>query len=252
MQVPKILTQVSSHHKNVYVKGGFVRDALLNVPSTDIDFLIVGDYDTCYEQFRDIYSFIIPKGKSHNTFVFKCDGIEYDVTVAASEKESVLNSDYTINSMLLDASGEITDYGHRGRSDLNNGLIRAVRQENIERDPIRAIRGIRFHHRFGFQVEGRTWRTIAKVIPTIRLCDPDSVSTYRSWTEMWKCFNEQNAAQLFSDLRLLGLDMPFGEFDNEKSPIERLKESLGCDNISKESVLKKYRVPMKIRSVVLQ
>ena len=162
--------------------GGAVRDALLGQPHLDWDFATNATPD----QVRTVFGRqrTIPVGIAfgtvgvldsaavlHEVTTFrrdvKTDGRHAEVEFGASLDEDLARRDFTINAVAYSATtGEIRDpFG--GRADLERRLIRAVGDppERMREDRLRALRGMRFAARFGFEIDGATWKAMCDSAP---------------------------------------------------------------------------------------
>ena len=136
---------------DAYIVGGAVRDALLGVPSKDIDFVVVGQTSASMEQ-KGFFQI----GKDFPVFVSaENDGKQFalarkernagpghrdfDVeTTRVSISADLFRRDLTINAMAVDRNGQLIDlFG--GYNDLKNGVMKAVSHHFVE-DPLRALR----------------------------------------------------------------------------------------------------------------
>jgi tRNA nucleotidyltransferase (CCA-adding enzyme) len=80
--------------------------------------------------------------------------VEYDPQMLPSE--ACRRRDYTCNALLFDPlTGELLDF-FDGVEDIQQGLLRAVDMNLFADDPLRALRGMQFVSRFGWDVEVQT------------------------------------------------------------------------------------------------
>ncbi len=162
--------------------GGAVRDALLGHPHLDWDFATNATPD----QVRTVFGHkrTIPVGIAfgtvgvldaarvlHEVTTFrhdvKTDGRHAEVEFGASLDEDLARRDFTINAVAYSATtGEIRD-PFDGRADLGRRVIRAVGnpRERMREDWLRALRGLRFAARFGFEIEPATWTAMCESAP---------------------------------------------------------------------------------------
>jgi len=119
----------------IYLVGGAVRDALLNIVVKDRDHVVVGSspqelLDLGYQQVgKDFPVFLYPKTKDeyalarterkqgHGYNGFDCYAGE-EVTL----EEDLLRRDLTINAIAQDQNGELID-PYNGLADLNNKIL---------------------------------------------------------------------------------------------------------------------------------
>jgi tRNA nucleotidyltransferase (CCA-adding enzyme) len=131
------------------------------------------------------------------------------VAPAESIEVDLGRRDFTINAMAipLDDEPRVID-PHRGRADLEQGLLRVLHPHSFEDDPTRAIRAARYAARFDFSLE-------AKTETLLREADLTTVSVDRRRAELERLAAECNARQGFEllagwgliDLRKGGLDL---------------------------------------------
>jgi len=164
--------------------GGAVRDAFLGHEHLDWDLATNATPD----QVRTVFGRkrTIPVGVEYGTVgVLDRDGILHEITTfrrdvktdgrhaevefGASLDEDLARRDFTINAIAYSpTSGALRDPFH-GRRDLEAGIVRAVGEpaDRMREDRLRALRGIRFTARFGFELEARTWDAIRGSAPQL-------------------------------------------------------------------------------------
>ena len=160
--------------------GGAVRDALLGHPGLDWDLATAARPSEVQRLFRrtvpvgiefGTVGVLDDAGRLHEVTTFRrdvrTDGRHAEVEFGASLDEDLARRDFTINAIAYSPSrGEIRDpFG--GRIDLERRLVRAVGDagERMREDRLRALRALRFAARFGFEIEGETWKAIAESGP---------------------------------------------------------------------------------------
>jgi tRNA nucleotidyltransferase (CCA-adding enzyme) len=162
--------------------GGAVRDALLGHAHLDWDFATNATPDqvrTVFGRKRTIpvgiafgtVGVLDDGGIMHEVTTFrhdvKTDGRHAVVEFGASLDEDLARRDFTINAIAFSAtSKEIRDpFG--GRADLDRKVVRAVGDapQRMAEDRLRALRGLRFAARFGFEIEPATWKAICESAP---------------------------------------------------------------------------------------
>jgi poly(A) polymerase len=180
-----IISEAAIHEQlEVFVIGGFVRDALLNRPCKDIDIVVVGNgIDLARKVAHKI-------GKDTHVTVFKNFGtamlkyMDLEIEFVGARKESYRRDsrkpivengslkddqdrrDFTINALAIDLSreyGKLVDpFG--GIADLEAQIIRTPLEpdKTFSDDPLRMMRGIRFASQLGFQIEASTFLSICK------------------------------------------------------------------------------------------
>src|SRR4051812_23960135 len=92
----------------------------------------------------------------------KTDGRHAEVEFGVSLEDDLARRDFTINAMAYSpTSNELRD-PFKGRDDLKRGIVRAVGDAHarMREDRLRALRGIRFASRFGFELDRETLEAI--------------------------------------------------------------------------------------------
>lgn len=208
-----------------YFAGGFVRDHLLNLSSTDSDIDIATDAlpEEIVQMFPDHvlvgaqFGVVLVLYKEHQFEVatFRKDELYENgrsptkVALKSSPKEDACRRDFTINGMFFDPlTEELHDYVG-GKIDLEKKLVRTIGSpdERFTEDRLRMLRAIRFTHRFGFTLDDATRKAIIRLSHTLL----PSVSMERIWQEFCKMRAAQtkNSALSFKeallDMHTLGL-----------------------------------------------
>ncbi len=198
--------------KPVYLVGGAVRDLLLGHGRTDIDLVVEGDATA-------LASRLGGEVVEHERFATaKARLGEHDVDIATARAETyprpgalpeveptagiaadLARRDFTINAMAipLRRDAELID-PHRGRADLESGLLRILHPSSFEDDPTRALRAARYAARFDFELEPDTADLLSEA-------DLGTVSTDRRETELLRLAGETEATRGFSLLAEWGL-----------------------------------------------
>ena len=179
-----IISEIAAESGNpAYVIGGYVRDALLNRPSKDIDIVVVGNgigvaKKTAARLGKNTHVTVF---KNFNTAMIKFG--EEDIEFVGARKESYRRDsrkpivedgtlkddqdrrDFTMNALAFDLTPE--NFGtlidpFNGVKDLNDKIIRTPLDPDItfSDDPLRMIRAIRFATQLDFTIEPETFEAI--------------------------------------------------------------------------------------------
>ncbi len=159
----------------IYLVGGYIRDYLLNKSNEDIDFVVEKDAEIVAKEFAEsINGKLITLGGRHK--FYRVVDSKRNVIVDISQlkgndiNEDLLNRDFTINSLAVDIdkieNGEISNENiidvANGLDDLNKGIIRHVKDNTFEDDPIRMLRAVRFMSQLEFELDDTTKRLIKR------------------------------------------------------------------------------------------
>lgn len=169
--------------------GGCVRNALLGLAVEDVDLATPLKPEFVIKKLEDAGLTVIPTGLKHGTVTavinkrpFEITTLRYDVetdgrhaVVAFTENwlEDAKRRDFTMNTLLADAQGNIFDPTGQGLPDLALRRIRFVgdAKKRIEEDYLRILRFFRFHAIYGlgdFDADAlKACREAADKIPTL-------------------------------------------------------------------------------------
>ncbi len=181
-----------------YVIGGYVRDLLLERPSRDVDFVVVGSGITLAKKVAEAL------GKDIRARYFKNFGTamirykEWEMEFVGARKESYRRSsrkpvvedgtlsddqrrrDFTINAMSL--SLQVKDYGDlhdpfNGLQDLENKTIRTPLDPDLtfSDDPLRMMRAVRFATQLNFQIAKSSFEAIQRNKNRIKIVSGERV-----------------------------------------------------------------------------
>src|SRR5258707_1500927 len=142
-----------------YFAGGCVRDALVGKPPKDIDIATEADPDDVQRLFNRTVAVgvkfgvvrVLEGGFEFEVATFRSDGVYLDgrrpeSVTFSSPDEDAKRRDFTINGMFYDPlADQVVDFV-RGKSDLENHLVRAIGNpdERFAEDHLRLLRDVRF------------------------------------------------------------------------------------------------------------
>ncbi len=233
---------------HTYICGGYVRDILLGIPSTDIDLVVElenGGIELAHH-LRDCgVSRIDPIDFS--TFgVSKIIVDDIDIEIIQTRKESYRHHsrkpkvifgslqddarrrDFTINSMYINVSTRVVIDMINGKDDLNNKILRTTDDPDIifKDDPLRIIRAVRFATKYNLTIDNKTSIGMKKNIQRMEI-----LSVERIRDEFCKILMLDNFKQ--------GLDMLI-EYGIIDYILPELKLTMGMDQPRKHHVKDVY------------
>jgi len=206
----------------IYRVGGAVRDKLLDYPSDENDWVVVGSSP---EEMVELgYQ---PVGQDFPVFINTKSGEEY--ALARTERKSghgyqgfafhtapdvsleddLIRRDLTINAMAEDHDGSIID-PHGGQQDLANKVLRHVSDAFTE-DPLRVLRVARFaarYHHLGFSIAAETLQLMTEISASGEL---QHLVAERVWKETDRALCERSPdiyIQVLRDCGALALLFP--------------------------------------------
>ncbi|MBN1633739.1 MAG: HD domain-containing protein [Ignavibacteria bacterium] len=200
--INKISKIAVENNFDVFLVGGYVRDRILELPSTDIDFMVLGDATEFAES-------AAKQLKTNLDAVYKKFGTalinykEYKLEFSSARKESykkdsrkpkiefsnleddLSRRDFTINALAVPLSNpeKIIDL-FDGLKDIEKKVIRTPLdpERTFDDDPLRIMRAIRFASQLEFQIEPETFSAINKM--AYRLKEDKVVSQERITNEL--------------------------------------------------------------------
>jgi len=186
--------------KPSYVVGGAVRDLILGATPADVD-IACPDPLACA---RTLGRKTIRLGQSDHLSAWRVvDGrhvYDFAEILDGDLDADLARRDFTINAMAVDlGSGELHD-PHGGRADLAARVVRMVKEENFDDDPLRMLKAVRMAVRLGFDVDATT---AAAIVP--RADAIARVAAERVTYELGVIFSAnafRRAVALLHDLRL--------------------------------------------------
>src|ERR687894_750724 len=147
----------------LYLVGGFVRDAISGSPGKDVDATSSARPEEIKRLLRPVANYLWTVGERFGTIAARVGEYDVEVTTYRSDLytegsrhpevrfgdtlvDDLARRDFTINAIAADVrTGEIRD-PFDGRRDLESGVIRPVGDplERMRDDPLRMLRAVRF------------------------------------------------------------------------------------------------------------
>ena len=164
MDILDYLKKLEDKGYEAYIVGGYVRDKLLNIESSDIDI-------TTNAKPKDVANIFDTKAKD-NLGVINIKTEKYNIDITTYRKEShyighkpkklsyvkdlktdLLRRDFTINTICLNSKGDIIDL-LGGQKDLEKKIIKSVLKpsKKFKEDPLRMLRALRFAIVYNFKI----------------------------------------------------------------------------------------------------
>ncbi len=271
-KVLKVIEEIVNHGFKAYLVGGYVRNSLLNLPSTDVDVTT----NATPKQLMEIFPQSLPMEDYGAVTVFR-RGIRFEITTFRKEGEYInhrkpkeikyiddlyqdlLRRDFTVNTICMDKDGQIIDLLD-AKKDLKSKIIRAVGNpmQKLNEDSLRILRAIRFATLLGFDLDGDTKQAIIENKKYLT-----DLSYERKKEELDKIFSSSNAYRGIQLMLELGLDKDLGLkklnevgptnnsigiwavldvtdkypfSNNEKELIEAISQAIRADNLDSASL----------------
>ncbi len=221
-----------------FIVGGWIRDRLLNRPigkNVDIDLIVTSEPEIVARNVRNVLGkgniFQFEKEKKVATLIFEENGIRYrfdfsylDIEDIMENKkldfydkereiikrleEDLMKRDFTINAMAivfddalgLGASETVLFDPSGGLEDIQAGIVRPVSFENIQKDPVRILRGYRIAQSLEFDLDKEFEKWVKK---NSHLVENSPVERLRD--EILKIFDNENTDNVVEKLINVGV-----------------------------------------------
>jgi tRNA nucleotidyltransferase (CCA-adding enzyme) len=204
-----------------YLVGGAIRDALLDRPGSDRDWVVVGatPEEMAAQGYlpvgRDFPVFLHPKTREEyalaRTERKSAPGYRGFIVHASPEvtlEQDLARRDLTINAIALPSSkaGATLDLAHvvdpfHGRRDLQDKVLRHV-TDAFREDPVRILRVARFAARFAdFSIAPETMALMREMVAA---GEADALVPERVWQELARGLMEARPSRMFELLRECG------------------------------------------------
>ncbi|KAF3978596.1 MAG: multifunctional CCA addition/repair protein [Methylococcales symbiont of Iophon sp. n. MRB-2018] len=195
-----------------FLVGGAVRDTLLNISTTDKDWVVVGETAESMIKLgfqavgKDFPVFLHPH--SHEEYALArterktapgYKGFSVHASPEVTLEQDLARRDLTINAIAQDEDGHIIDPYH-GQKDLENRIFRHVSPAFSE-DPVRILRIARFAARFshlGFTIAKETMQLMKQMVVQ---GETDHLVAERIWSELEKALSEKTPSAFFYTLK---------------------------------------------------
>ena len=146
--------------------GGALRNALLGVPVSDVDFATTATPQVTMDRAKAAGLRPIPTGFEHGTVTVIVEGQPFEITSLREDVETdgrrakvrfgrdfeqdALRRDFTINALSCNRQGHIFDYAD-GLADIAARKVRFIgdAQQRVREDYLRILRFFRFHAAYG-------------------------------------------------------------------------------------------------------
>ena len=212
----KVLEKIEAHGYKAYIVGGFVRDYILGIESTDVDISTNATPKDILSIFKDS---ALPNEEYGAVTLFYKNN-RYEITTFRREVRYINNRkpveieyiddlledlkrrDFRMNTLCIDKKGNILDLLD-GRKDIDERIINTVGSSDFkfEQDCLRILRAVRFATILNFKLSDEVKESIKKYAHNLK-----GLSYLRKKQELDKIFASSNSGYGVSLLMELGLD----------------------------------------------
>lgn len=226
----RVLADIAAKEgKELYIVGGFVRDALLGKQSRDLDFVVNEDADSFARRaaflLRGSYD-PLDSGAQHARIRLTADDglpVVFDFSLRRGKNtvEDLRQRDFTVNAMAV----SLQNYLHKedwpeeiidpcnGKEDLAAGLLRLTSEKSLHDDPVRLLRAARFLQKLDLKFAPGTLQILRRNAGLVRQALSNKLSV-----ELFKLLSGRRTADslrvLHEDIQVLAaLYPPFAAMD---------------------------------------
>lgn len=160
---------ILSEIKDGYLVGGAIRDFLLGKSTFDRDIAVKNAFEfaqTIAEKFDATFITLDEEYKIYRLVL--PDKLNYlDISEIQGEtiEEDLKRRDFTINAIAYDLKNDKFVDVTGGLDDLKNGVLRHIKDENFEDDPLRVLRAFRFAAVTGFKISDELEQALHRYLP---------------------------------------------------------------------------------------
>lgn len=178
-----ILNKFNAAGFQAFIVGGYVRDYLLGIESTDIDITT----NATPKEVASLFTRVKETGIKYGTVTVLIDDFSYEVTTFRSDgaykdnrhpeniqyastlMEDLKRRDFTINAFVMDNQRVVSSY-FTSRDDLEQKIIRTIGNptERFNEDSLRILRAFRFMSKLGFQLDNDTFEAMKNLSENIK------------------------------------------------------------------------------------
>lgn len=218
MNVIDVLEKIEDNGFEAYIVGGYVRDYVLGIKSSDIDICTNARVKDLMEIFSDMNVTSNEYGSVKivtNTLRIDITTYRRDVKYNGNRRkveieyvdnllDDINRRDFTMNTLCMNKDQTILDL-LKGQEDIENKIIRCVGspRDRLSEDPLRMLRAVRFATTLGFTIEDELYQVMLEYKDKIR-----ELSLERVKEELTKILVSQKALyglQLLKDLGYLDI-----------------------------------------------
>lgn len=180
-----------SRGKDLYLVGGYIRDALRDLRSTDRDYIVTHDIRNFVNEIREVINGTVVVFKKGETIRLALkDGLTFDFSKPMGPLEEDLSKrDFTVNAIAWSPHTGIID-PYKGLEDIKKRKVRSLSDKNLISDPLRILRAYRFASELNGTIEECTRKSIKIHHKRIKKTSPERITF-----ELFHLLNSDNPAK---------------------------------------------------------
>lgn len=208
-QIFALLRELQQENQRVYLVGGAVRDAMLNRPTHDMDFVVQGgDVRLLARKMANAlggaFYMLDTERNTARVILKRVDDqlliLDFASIRAPSLEEDLRARDFTVNAMAVPVAGEqkmVDPLG--GAQDMNNRVLRACSPTAFTQDPLRILRGVRLAQSLKYRIEPSAIKAMRAAVSLL-----PRVSSERQRDELFKLLEGKGVSAVLRVLDQLG------------------------------------------------
>ncbi len=214
-EIPEIALKFAEKTENMLLVGGALRDIVFGRTPFDFDF-VISNIEEAREFFRkeNIKFFVLKKGDFTFLRVILNEKTLDFIVQKKPITEDISDRDFTINTIYYNVKTGDLIGSSEAFSHIENKILRVASEGSVEKDSVRALRGVRFAAKFRLKIEKETSEKIKQGFRLLGY-----VSADRKHEESRKLFNAD-----FSRLCIVFSEL----FENNKQCEEHEKRIAVC------------------------
>jgi tRNA nucleotidyltransferase (CCA-adding enzyme) len=166
--------------EKTYLVGGAVRDALMGKARDYLDLDLVlaqGSVTTAKAIAKQCQAgfVVLDEQRQIARIVFPQGTVDFAQQEGESLAADLHRRDFTINAIAYDFRGDTLHDPLGGVQDIQDRLIKMIKEENLADDPLRLLRAYRQGSQLGFKLDHTTAIAIKKLAPRIRAIAPERI-----------------------------------------------------------------------------
>ena len=222
--VNEVLSRIEENGFEAYIVGGYVRDFILGIDSTDVDICT----NARVKELLDIFDDTNATSNEYGSVKINSNNYRIDITTYRKDVkyngdrkkveieyvdnllEDINRRDFTMNTLCMNKDGFIVDVLN-GRKDIENHIIRCVGNidERLEEDPLRMLRAVRFACVLDFKIEENLYKALKRKRKLIENLSMERIK--EELTKMLVSSNCLKGLKMLRDLNYLsymGIEIP--------------------------------------------
>ena len=221
-----ILCALQDRGYQAFVVGGAVRNALLDIPASDVDICTDAIPDVVTRVFEGLRHKVIPTGITHGTVSVVSSGTPYEITTfrrdvstdgrratvafSSSISDDAERRDFTMNALYLDMDGKIHDPSGQGIADASDRYLRFIGNPDrrIQEDALRILRYFRLNATLDFSDDSAPRHAddndARRTAMSCRIEMLDQISRERVGSEMRKLLGARSCVNALKSMDAIG------------------------------------------------